>query len=248
MRGARVVWWADTGVPTQRSNDGHSHYWRCRVRASLTTARAYQRDAVADTPSSFVGTSLALALLAAGNRVTIMDDLSCGQRKNADLLQQKGAIFINADILTVESFPHAQQIYHLACPASPPFYQKDPVRTWKISVIGNVDCALHGRVLMCPAGTMRVAEWALKIGARMLFTSTSEVYGDPLQHPRRWRTVRRCHVTLMRAQRRKRIGATLTRLASALAMTRESARRVRLCAMAFVCARHSRARPPQRPC
>lgn len=80
----------------------------------------------------------------------------------------KGAKFIEADILTVPEFPRARQIYHLACPASPPFYQKDPVRTWKISVIG----------------TMRVAEWALKIGARVVFTSTSEVYGDPLEHPR----------------------------------------------------------------
>ncbi len=80
----------------------------------------------------------------------------------------QGARFVEADILTVEQFPHAQQIYHLACPASPPFYQRDPVRTWKISVIG----------------TMRVAEWALKIGARIVFTSTSEVYGDPLEHPR----------------------------------------------------------------
>ncbi len=101
------------------------------VLSAMLPALLMQRD-------SFVGTSLALTLLAAGNKVTILDDLSCGQRKNADLLQQKGATFINADILTVEAFPHAQQIYHLACPASPPFYQKDPVRTWKISVIGKL--------------------------------------------------------------------------------------------------------------
>ena len=98
-----------------------------------------------------------------------MDDLSSGQRKNADMLVANGAKFIEADILTIPEFPHAKLIYHLACPASPPFYQADPVRTWKISVIG----------------TMRVAEWALKIGARILFTSTSEVYGDPLQHPQK---------------------------------------------------------------
>jgi UDP-glucuronate decarboxylase len=101
--------------------------------------------------------------------VTVLDDLSSGQRKNADMLVANGAKFIEADILTIPEFPHAKLIYHLACPASPPFYQADPVRTWKISVIG----------------TMRVAEWALKIGARILFTSTSEVYGDPLQHPQK---------------------------------------------------------------
>jgi UDP-glucuronate decarboxylase len=101
--------------------------------------------------------------------VTVLDDLSSGQRKNADILVANGAKFIEADILTVPEFPHAAMIYHLACPASPPFYQADPVRTWKISVIG----------------TMRIAEWALKIGARILFTSTSEVYGDPLQHPQK---------------------------------------------------------------
>ena len=92
-----------------------------------------------------------------------------GRKINSDLLEKKGIKFIHADILTVEEFPRADLIYHLACPASPPFYQADPVRTWKISVLG----------------TMRLAEWALKIGARILFTSTSEVYGDPLEHPQR---------------------------------------------------------------
>jgi UDP-glucuronate decarboxylase len=115
------------------------------------------------------GTTLSLTLAKAGHKVTVVDDLSSGQRKNADLLVANGITFVEGDILTLAEFPRAQQIYHLACPASPPFYQADPVRTWKISVLG----------------TLRVAEWALKIGARILFTSTSEVYGDPLQHPQK---------------------------------------------------------------
>ncbi len=115
------------------------------------------------------GTTLSLTLARAGHKVTVVDDLSSGQRKNADLLAAAGVTFVEGDILSLKAFPRAQQIYHLACPASPPFYQADPVRTWKISVIG----------------TMRLAEWAQQIGARILFTSTSEVYGDPLQHPQK---------------------------------------------------------------
>lgn len=101
--------------------------------------------------------------------MTVIDDLSSGQRINANLLQSKGVVFIEGDILTVKDFPKVDLIYHLACPASPPFYQKDPVRTWKISVLG----------------TLRVAEWASEIHARLVFTSTSEVYGDPLEHPQK---------------------------------------------------------------
>lgn len=117
--------------------------------------------------AGFIGTNLCLELISMGHKVIVLDNLSSGRRVNVDLLESKGAIFVEGDILTVREFPEAELIFHLACPASPPFYQNDPVRTWKIAVLG----------------TMRVAEWALEIGARMLFTSTSEIYGEPTEHP-----------------------------------------------------------------
>ncbi len=59
------------------------------------------------------------------------------------------------------------QIYHLACPASPVFYQHDPIQTVKIGVLG----------------TLNMLELAKRVKARFLLTSTSEVYGDPEVHP-----------------------------------------------------------------
>ena len=72
------------------------------------------------------------------------------------------------------------QIYHLACPASPVHYKHNPVKTIKTSVMG----------------TLNMLGLAKRIGARFLLTSTSEVYGDPLQHPQKeeyWRGPQSIH-------------------------------------------------------
>jgi nucleoside-diphosphate-sugar epimerase len=61
------------------------------------------------------------------------------------------------------------QIYHLACPASPPHYQYNPIKTIKTSVMG----------------TLNMLGLAKRVNARLLFTSTSEVYGDPIEHPQK---------------------------------------------------------------
>ena len=111
--------------------------------------------------AGFIGRHLTAALLAAGARVVVVDNLSTGRDTGLAPLHQ-------ADIAVLDRLPiTADVVFNLACPASPRAYQADPVQTWKTSVLG----------------TMRLAELALAAGARIVQTSTSEVYGDPLVHP-----------------------------------------------------------------
>ena len=128
-------------------------------------------DTLVTGGAGFIGSHLCRRLLAEGNRVICVDDLSSGSMKNIeDMLMNPGFNFISHDV--TEEFglkikTKVDQVYHLACPASPSAYQKDPIQTGKTNVLG----AIH------------VLELARKTGARVLFTSTSEVYGDPLVHP-----------------------------------------------------------------
>ena len=120
--------------------------------------------------AGFLGSHLCRKLLEQGKNVVCLDDLSSGTAEHAEELSvYPGFTFIRADV--AEELPEIcpDQIYHLACPASPPFYQKDPRQTMKT----------------CFLGTLNVLSLAEKCGARLLFTSTSEVYGDPEIHPQR---------------------------------------------------------------
>ena len=120
--------------------------------------------------AGFLGSHLCRILLEQGKNVVCLDDLSSGTAEHAEELSvYPGFTFIRADV--AEELPEIcpDQIYHLACPASPPFYQKDPRQTMKT----------------CFLGTLNVLSLAEKCGARLLFTSTSEVYGDPEIHPQR---------------------------------------------------------------
>jgi UDP-glucuronate decarboxylase len=117
--------------------------------------------------AGFLGSHLCDRLLATGARVVCVDNLYSGSEDNIrHLLANPDFEFIQHDItkpLTVA----VDQIYNLACPASPPHYQRDPIQTLKTSVLG----ALH------------MLELARVVGARILQASTSEVYGDPHIHP-----------------------------------------------------------------
>ncbi len=117
--------------------------------------------------AGFLGSHLCDALLAAGHEVTALDDLSTGTKAN---LQAAGAHarfhFEQADVLQPLRGQY-DRLYHLACPASPAQYRRDPVRTLKVAV----------------TGTLQALELAAQTGARLLLASTSEVYGDPLVHP-----------------------------------------------------------------
>ena len=117
--------------------------------------------------AGFLGSHLCERLLGAGHRVLCLDNLSTGSRENIDAL--KGDFeFIEHDLIHPIRLD-ADQVYHLACPASPVHYQSNPVRTVKTNVLG----------------TMNMLGLARRTGARILLASTSEVYGDPIKHPQR---------------------------------------------------------------
>lgn len=117
--------------------------------------------------AGFVGSHLCQRLLAEGHDVICVDNLFTGRKENiCDLLNNPKFEFIRHDV----TFPlhlEVDRIYNLACPASPPHYQHDPIHTLKTSVLG----------------AMNMLGLAKRTGARILQASTSEVYGDPEQHP-----------------------------------------------------------------
>ena len=117
--------------------------------------------------AGFIGSNLCRRLLREGNRVTCLDNLLSGSLENiGDLVGDPNFRFLEHDVTEPFDVP-AQEIYDLACPASPIHYQKDPVKTAKTSVFGALHCL----------------ELATRQHARVLLTSTSEIYGEPLVHP-----------------------------------------------------------------
>ena len=117
--------------------------------------------------AGFLGSALARRLLKEGNEIWCLDNLSTGNLENiADLQTNPCFRLMRQDIIEPVDIT-VEQIYNLACPASPAHYQKDPVHTAKT----------------CFLGALNVLELAKKYNATVLQTSTSEIYGDPLVHP-----------------------------------------------------------------
>ncbi|MCA9539041.1 MAG: SDR family oxidoreductase [Myxococcales bacterium] len=117
--------------------------------------------------AGFIGSHLCRALLARGDAVVCVDDLSTGRPQNiADLRGCDGFTFVRHDVTRPYGF-EVDAVFNLACPASPRDYQRDPVRTLDT----------------CYLGTRNALELARSRGIRLLQTSTSEVYGDPDVHP-----------------------------------------------------------------
>ncbi len=117
--------------------------------------------------AGFIGANLCRFLLGKGHSVICLDNLCSGRFANLDsILQNPNFTFIEHDIINSIDIA-ADQIYNLACPASPVFYGRDPIFTLKTSVMG----------------TLNLLELASKNKAVMLQASTSEVYGDPQVHP-----------------------------------------------------------------
>ncbi len=115
--------------------------------------------------AGFIGASLTRRLLGEGHAVTVLDDFSTGSRANVEGL---GAAIVEGDAR--EPLPGAYDwVFNLACPASPPHYRRDPLRTLTASV----------------DGVRQALALARRCGARLIHASTSEVYGDPLAHPQR---------------------------------------------------------------
>ena len=117
--------------------------------------------------AGFIGSHLCEKLLNEGNRVICLDNLFTGSKDNiSDFLSNKNFEFIEHDV--TESIKlDVDEVYNLACPASPPHYQIDPVKTAKTSVFG----------------ILNMLELAKDNNAKILQASTSEVYGNPLIHP-----------------------------------------------------------------
>lgn len=117
--------------------------------------------------SGFLGSHLCSKLLEQGHEVICVDNFFTGQKRNiVPLIGNPYFEFIRHDIC-FPLYVEADEIYNLACPASPIHYQHDPVQTTKVNV--------HGAINMLGL--------AKRIGARILQASTSEVYGDPTVHP-----------------------------------------------------------------
>ena len=130
--------------------------------------------------AGFLGSHLVDALLARGDEVVIVDNLSTGRVSNVENAVMSGrATFVYGDVATdaqtlsrlvaETNVGRLGRIFHLASPASPEAYFADPWGTLAVNALG----------------TMSLVELALEHSARLVFASTSEVYGDPLEHPQK---------------------------------------------------------------
>jgi UDP-glucuronate decarboxylase len=118
--------------------------------------------------AGFLGSHICERLIGEGKRVICFDNMMTGRRDNvAHLLSHADFRLIEADVCDGVPDQHVDEIWSLACPASPPAYQADPVHTMLTSVIGMRNCL----------------EIARRTGARIFQASTSEIYGDPEIHP-----------------------------------------------------------------
>ena len=117
--------------------------------------------------AGFIGSHLCRRLLQEGHRVFCLDNFRTGSEKNiADLMDDPRFGLIRRDVILPVALD-VDQIYNLACPASPAHYQDDPVATAKT----------------CFLGALNMLELARRNGAAVLQTSTSEIYGEPEVHP-----------------------------------------------------------------
>lgn len=117
--------------------------------------------------AGFLGSHLCERLLDEGNEVICMDNFFTGRKRNVlHLMDNPYFELVRHDVIEPFKF-EVDQIYNLACPASPPHYQHNPIKTTKTSVMGAINCL----------------GLAKRVGARVFQASTSEVYGDPEVHP-----------------------------------------------------------------
>jgi UDP-glucuronate decarboxylase len=119
--------------------------------------------------AGFVGSHLCERLLKDGNEVICLDNFFTGQKANIYHLMDDRNFELYRHDITHEFFIEVDQIYNLACPASPVHYQYNPIKTIKTSVIGATN----------------MLGLAKRVKARILQASTSEVYGDPHEHPQK---------------------------------------------------------------
>jgi len=117
--------------------------------------------------AGFLGSHLCERLLAERNEVICLDNFFTGRRTNIERLLDHHAFELVRHDVCDRIILEVDEVFHLACPASPIHYQRNPVRT----------------IRTCVQGTLNVLDLAREVRARVLIASTSEVYGDPLTHP-----------------------------------------------------------------
>lgn len=117
--------------------------------------------------AGFIGSHLCERLLEYGHDIICLDNYFTGRKENVVHLLDNYRFELTRHDVTLPLFLEVDQIYNLACPASPVHYQYDPIKTVKTSVMG----------------TINMLGMAKRSKARILQASTSEVYGDPLKHP-----------------------------------------------------------------
>src|ERR1700687_3681108 len=161
----------------------NSHFWSCpsqfqgtprqhRLRQGDPVAVAGGRCAVKKRVlvtggAGFLGSHLCARLLTQECEVLCVDNFFTGMRRNIEPLLSEPAFEVMRHDVTFPLYVEVDEIYNLACPASPVHYQYDPVQTTKTSVIGAIN----------------MLGLAKRIGAKILQASTSEVYGDPSVNP-----------------------------------------------------------------
>ncbi|HUX43072.1 MAG TPA: UDP-glucuronic acid decarboxylase family protein [Rectinemataceae bacterium] len=117
--------------------------------------------------AGFLGSHLCARLLEKGDEVICLDNFYTGSTGNIEVLIGNPRFHVMRHDVTLPYSMYVDEIYNLACPASPPDYQRDPVATYKTSVLG----------------AMHALDLGVKWKAKVFQASTSEVYGDPLVHP-----------------------------------------------------------------
>ncbi|KAK1270150.1 UDP-glucuronic acid decarboxylase 1 [Acorus gramineus] len=148
------------------NHNSHNHRHLLPVPAGV---RVPPRRVVVTGGAGFVGSHLVDKLLSRGDDVIVIDNFFTGRKEN--LVHHFGNPrfeLIRHDVVE-PILLEVDRIYHLACPASPVHYKYNPIKTIKTNVMG----------------TLNMLGLAKRIGARFLLTSTSEVYGDPLEHPQK---------------------------------------------------------------
>jgi len=127
-----------------------------------------QKNILVTGGAGFIGSHLCKALISSGNNVVCLDNLFTGSLNNiSELIENQNFKFVNHDIIEPYFNENIDEIYNLACPASPIHYQRNPIKTVKT----------------CTIGVINMLGLAKKNGAKILQASTSEVYGDPEEHP-----------------------------------------------------------------
>lgn len=117
--------------------------------------------------AGFIGSHLTRRLLDRGDEVLVVDNFYSAPRQNLNELLGHPRLEVVRHDVTFPLYVEVDEIYHLACPASPVFYQRDPVQTTKT----------------CVHGSINMLGLAKRLKAKILLASTSEVYGDPAVHP-----------------------------------------------------------------